>query len=83
VSGGSQSASGGSRVNGPNVTASEGGGVLPTLQRQNRLMEVVRVHRTPRGCQAAYVKQRAAWIAPGSSVLTQLVGLLLWEPFCG
>ena len=39
------------------------------LQRQNRLMEVVRVHKTPRGCQAAYGD--AAWTAPGS-VLTQL-----------
>ena len=40
------------------------------LQRQNRLMEVIRVHKTPRGCQAAYGD--AAWTAPGSSVLTQL-----------
>ena len=33
ASGGSQSASGASRVNGPDMTASEGGGVLPTLVR--------------------------------------------------
>ena len=40
------------------------------LQRQNRLMEVIRVHKTPRGCQVAYGD--AAWTAQGSSVLTQL-----------
>ena len=40
------------------------------LQMQNRLMEVVRVHKTPRGCQVAYGD--AAWTAPGISVLTQL-----------
>ena len=46
-------------------------------------MEVVGVHKAPQGCQAAFVKQRAAWIAPGGFVLTQPVGLLLWEPFRG
>jgi hypothetical protein len=54
------------------------------LLKQARLTEVVGVNVAPHGRPAtAVVKQRGAWIAPDSSVVTQLVRPLFWEPLCG